>query len=86
MVADTQVVLGTLTRGVWQELLNAIIERYEVFQPDPDWIHLMENQTNIEVCPPTFVAHIFLGKWFEKVNSHTNSSSHGSPLRIITTI
>ena len=45
-------VLGTLTRGVSQELLNAIIERYEAFQPDPDWIHLMENQTNIEVRPP----------------------------------
>jgi len=81
-----EAVLGTLTRGVSQDMLNAIIERYEAFQPDPDWIHLMENQTNIEVCPPTFVAHNVSGKWLEKVNSHTKSSSYGSPLRIKTII
>mmetsp|Transcript_46808 Transcript_46808/g.111441 ORF Transcript_46808/g.111441 Transcript_46808/m.111441 type:complete len:812 (-) Transcript_46808:151-2586(-) len=35
-------------KSITEEMLNAIIERYEAFQPDPDWIHLMENQTNIE--------------------------------------
>lgn len=58
-------------------MLNAIIERYEAFQPDPDWIHLMENQTNIEVPPllPRCLSNE-IAYYLERCPQHFTSSAH----------
>jgi len=35
-------------KAITEEMLTAIIEHYDAFQADPDWVHLMEEETNLE--------------------------------------
>jgi len=35
-------------KAITEEMLTSIIEHYDAFQADPDWVHLMEEETNLE--------------------------------------